>query len=131
MHDLYTQKKRSIQHPSAALIVPPKLFIGGKGSLRNHSPQPTVNNFAPPKKFAVNNSTFTRTIQVNTPGPEDEYAALNARRFSVDFRSGPGALMQRNSQSPSPAGPTGRDEPPIRFSVLQGPRVQLNKSIKL
>ena len=113
------------------LIVPPKLFIGGKESRRNHSPQPTVNNFAPPKKFTVNNLTFTRTIQVNTPGPEDECRFQNARRFTGDFRSGPGALMQRNSQSISPARQEGRDEPSIRTSIHQGPRVQPNKSIKL
>jgi hypothetical protein len=90
-----------------------------------------VNNFAPPKKIAVNNSTFTRSIQVNTPGLEDEYLTLNARRFSAEFRSRPGALMQRNSQSPSPAGQAGRDEPSIRRSILQGPRVQPNQPIKL
>ena len=113
------------------LIVPPKLFIGGKESRRNHSPQLTVNNFAALKKFTVNNLTFTRTIQVNTPGPEDECCALNVRRFTGDFRSGPGALMQRNSQSLSPARQEGRDEPSIRLSVHPGPRVQPNEPIKL
>src|SRR5882762_4460120 len=88
------------------------------------SPQPAVSNFAAPKNLAVNNSTFTRTVQVNTPGPEDEYRYLNARRFSRDFRSGPGALMQRNSQSLSPDSPTGRDEPAIRTSIRQSLRVQ-------
>jgi hypothetical protein len=123
--------KNGFQRRRFLLIVPPKLFIGGKESRRNHSPQPTVNNFAPPKKFTVNNLTFTRTIQVNTPGPEDECRFQNARRFTGDFRSGPGALMQRNSQSISPARQEGRDEPSIRTSIHQGPRVQPNKSIKL
>jgi hypothetical protein len=113
------------------LIVPPKLFIGGKGSRRDLSPQPTVNNFAPPKRITVNNLIFTRSIQVNTPGPEDELRLLNARRFTEDFRSGPGALMPRNSQSISPARQEGRDEPSIRISVHQGPRVQPNEPIKL
>jgi len=113
------------------LIVPPKLFIGGAGSRRNHSPQPTVNNFAPPKKLKVNNLTFTRSIKVNTPGPEDECCLQNAQRFTGEFRSGPGALMQRNSQSISPARQEGRDEPSIRISIHQGPRVQLNEPIKL
>jgi hypothetical protein len=90
-----------------------------------------VNNFAPPKKFAVNNLIFTSSIKVNTPGPEDECSWQNARRFTGEFRSGPGALMQRNSQSISPARQEGRDEPSIRLSIHQSPRVQLNKPIKL
>jgi hypothetical protein len=102
------------------LIVPPKLFIGGKESPWNHSPPLTVNNFAPTKKMTVNNSTFTRRIKVNTPGPEDEYENLNVRRLTVEFRSGPGALMQRNPQSLSPASPTGRDEPSIRVLSCSG-----------
>jgi hypothetical protein len=113
------------------LIVAPKLFIGGKESRRNYSPQPTVNNFAPPTTFTVNNLIFTRSIMVNTPGPEDECRLQNARRFTGEFRSGPGALMQRNSQSISPARQEGRDEPSIRFSIHQDPRVQLNEPIKL
>ena len=114
-----------------ALIVAPKLFIDGEESVHHRSPQPAVNNFAAPKKFTVNNSSFTPKIKVNTPGPEDEYRAPNARRFTGDFRSGPGALMQRNSQSLSPAGQAGGDEPSIRTSILQGPRVQPNHIIKL
>jgi hypothetical protein len=86
-----------------------------------------VNNCAPPKFFIVNNLIFTCTIAVNTPGPEDEYRFLNARRLTEDFRSGPGALMQRNSQSLSPASQAGRDEPSIRTSILQGLRVQNNE----
>jgi hypothetical protein len=113
------------------LIVAPKLFIGGEESRRNHSPQPTVNNFAPPKKFAVNNLIFTGSIKVNTPGPEDESRLQNARRFTGEFRSGPGALMQRNTQSISPARQEGRDEPSIRFSTHQSPRVQFSEIIKL
>jgi hypothetical protein len=103
--------------------VPPKLFTDGEESLSS-SPQSAVNNFAPPKRFKVNNSTFTRRIKVNTPGPEDESRALNVRRFTEDFRSGPGALMQRNAQSLSPASQAGRDEPSISTSIHQGPRVQ-------
>ena len=80
------------------------------------------------EKMTVNNPTFTRIMPVNTPGPEDEYLGLNARRFQEDFRSGPGALMQRNSQSLSPARHTGRDELSIRTSIHQGPRVQPNES---
>ncbi|HZM04457.1 MAG TPA: hypothetical protein VFC44_15750, partial [Candidatus Saccharimonadales bacterium] len=41
------------------LIVAPKLFIVCKESRRDSSPQPTVNNFAPPKRFTVNNVIFT------------------------------------------------------------------------
>jgi hypothetical protein len=82
--------------------VHPQLFIDGEESLR-HSPQTAVNNCAPPKNFTVNNSTFARRIKANTSGPEDEYRFLNVRRFTGEFRSGPGALMQRNSQSLSPA----------------------------
>src|ERR1041385_1287257 len=103
----------------------PKVIHGWRGDWLS-SPQPAVNNFAAPNNLAVNNSTFTRTVQVNTPGPEDECQDLNARRFSVDFRSGPGALMQRNSQSLSPASLTDRDEPAIRSSIHQSPRVQNN-----
>src|SRR5665213_2977586 len=121
------QRIRSLRY----LIVAPKLFIVCKESRRDSSPQPTVNNFAPPKRFTVNNVIFTRSIQVNTPGPEDESCCLNARRFTEDFRSGPGALMQRNSQSISPARQEGRDEPSIRTSVHQSPRVQSNEPIKL
>lgn len=61
---------------------------------------------------------------VNTPGPEDEFRFLNAQRFTEEFRSGPGALMQRNSQSLSPARQAGRDEPSIRISIPQSSRVQ-------
>lgn len=105
------------------LIVLPKLFIDGEES-GHYSPQPAVNNFAPRKNLAVNNSLFTLTIEVNTPGPEDECRCLNVRRFTEDSRSGPGALMQRNSQSLSPASQADRDEPAIRTSVHQSPRVQ-------
>jgi hypothetical protein len=98
-----------------------------RGELPQHSPQPAVNNCAPPKLFTVNNFIFTCTIAVNTPGPEDECCCLNARRLTGDFRSGPGALMQRNSQSLSPASQAGGDEPSIRTSILQGLRVQNNE----
>jgi hypothetical protein len=93
-------------------------------------PQPSVNNFAPPKIFDVNNFAFTRIVQVNTPGLEDECRYLNARRLSRDFRSGPGALMQRNSQSLSPASQAGRDELAIRTSIRQSPRVQTTNILK-
>jgi transposase len=72
----------------------------------------------------VNKSTFTSRIKVNTPGPEDECRSLNARRLNEEFRSGPGALRQRNSQSLSPASQAGRDEPSIRTSTPRSPRVQ-------
>ena len=104
---------------------------GWRGELHQHSPQPAVNNCAPPKFFTVNNFIFTCTIAVNTPGPEDECCFLNARRLTEDFRSGPGALMQRNSQSLSPASQAGRDEPSIRTSILQGLRVQKNEPLKI
>src|SRR5271167_330530 len=91
---------------------------------RESSPQSAVNNFAPPEKTAVNNRTFTRRVGVNTPGPEDESRCPNVRRFREDFCSGPGALMQRNSQSLSPVGQAGRDELSRRTSIPQGPRVQ-------
>jgi hypothetical protein len=41
-----------------ALIVDPKLFTGGEGSLRNLSPQPTVNNFAARTMPIVNKVNF-------------------------------------------------------------------------
>lgn len=102
-----------------------------RGELHQHSPQPAVNNCAPPKLFTVNNFIFTCTIAVNTPGPEDECRFLNARRLTGDFRSGPGALMQRNSQSLSPASQAGGDEPSIRTSILQGLRVQNNEPLNI
>jgi hypothetical protein len=74
----------------------------GEDGLGIIPPQPAVNNFADAKEFPVNNSIFTARLSVNTPGPEDESRFLNVRRFTEDFRSGPGALMQRNSQSLSP-----------------------------
>ena len=102
-----------------------------RGEPQLRSPQPAVNNCAPPKILIVNNLIFTCTIAVNTPGPEDEYRFLNARRLTEDFRSGPGALMQRNSQSLSPASQADRDEPSIRTSILQGLRVQNNAPLNI
>jgi hypothetical protein len=82
-----------------------------------------VNNFAPSKILIVNNHPFTATVKVNAPDPDDEFVTLNARRLTQEFRSGPGALMQRNSQSLSPAIKVGRDEPSIRTSIHQSPRI--------
>jgi hypothetical protein len=111
----------SVANPSFSYSAP-KVIHRWRGDLPT-SPQSAVNNFAAQKNFVVNNFTFTHTVQVNAPGPEDECRFLNARRLRKDFRSGPGALMQRNSQSLSPASATDRDEPAIRTSIHQSPRV--------
>ncbi len=88
-----------------------------------------VSNFAPPEKSFVITPDFTVKVMVNTPGPEDEYRLLNSRSLHEDFRSGPGALMQRNTQSLSPAGQSGRDEPAIRLMRVMEQGARRNRHL--
>ena len=81
------------------LIVSPKLFTGGEESVRNLSPQPTVNNLASRTMKIVNKLAFGATGSTVTPGWEDEFpdplVATSWERLSLPARRlGPKRILR-------------------------------------
>jgi hypothetical protein len=105
------------------LIGLPKLFIGGKVSGADLAPPPTVNNFAVAENMICERLPF-RQKMASTLGPEDESLILNARRLLTEFRSGPSALTQRNTQEPFARKLSLRRRTTIRSSIRPGPRAR-------
>jgi len=90
-----------------ALVASPKLFTGGEESLRNLSPQPTVNNFAARAMPTVNKLDLGANGSTVTPGWEDEfpdpYVATSWERLSLPARRlGSKRILKMSTDDVSP-----------------------------
>src|SRR5208283_2234022 len=88
-----------VDEGNRTLIGLPKLFIGGKVSAAQGSPQPTVNNFAVAAKMIFEKLPF-RQKNGEHAWPGRRMSNPKRLRLRREFRSGPSALTQRNTPEP-------------------------------